>query len=343
MPKNKVPTKIFLSHAAADKQLVEVFETLLGKCLGLTSADIFCSSLEGQGVRKGVNFVDAIRQRVTEAEAVIALITPAYLDSAFCMAELGAAWALNTERLPIVVPPNDFKVMEATLLGIVGVKIDDTEALGQAFEELSEVLSADKPASGVISRALRTFHNSWESLKKDIAPARRVEAAVHLIVEKERDEAIEARDEAEQELAKAEAQIAALRKAKSASDVEKIEADFDDSSWEETLDQAIIDIKNLYADLGGREIVRLLILDHFGKNSAPDMYNLRDEVNRAIELDVYDPDSNGWNNTPEVKALSKLVNAVVDLFHEHPEAEKALKAQGKRHDPEKITFWEENL
>ncbi|MGO7583377.1 TIR domain-containing protein [Rhizobium ruizarguesonis] len=343
MPKVKAPAQIFLSHAAADKQLVEAFETLLGKCLGITSADIFCSSLEGQGVKKGSNFVDAIRQRVTEAKAVVALITPAYLDSAFCMAELGAAWALNTERLPIVVPPNDFKVMEATLLGIVGVKIDDSDALGQAFEELSGAVSVDKPTSGVVSRALRNFQNSWDSLKKEIAPARRVEAAVHSSVKKERDEAIGARNEAEQELVKAEAQIAALRKARSASDVAKIDAEFDESTWEESLDGAIANIKALYDDLGGREIVRLLILEHFGKNSAPDMHQLRDEVSRAIELDVYDPDSNSWNNTPEVQALDKLVDEVVDLFYEHPEAEKALKAQGKRYNPEKITFWEENL
>ncbi|MGO7821260.1 toll/interleukin-1 receptor domain-containing protein, partial [Rhizobium ruizarguesonis] len=152
---------IFLSHANADIELVEAFETLLSKALNITSANIFCSSLEGQGVKKGADFVDAIKGKATEAKAVVALLSPAYLESPFCLAELGAAWALNTHRFPIVVPPNTFEVMKATLLGVVGVKIDQQEALTQLLEDIGEALSLPAPTAGVRARAIRDFFKAW--------------------------------------------------------------------------------------------------------------------------------------------------------------------------------------
>lgn len=343
MSSAKKAAQIFLSHAAVDKELVSAFETLLAKCLGLTSADIFCSSLEGQGVPKGDNFVDVIRSRVTEARAVVALITPAYLDSTFCVAELGAAWALQTKRLPIVVPPNDFKVMDATLLGIVGVSIDNGDGLAQAFEDLSESVNADRPSTGVINRALREFQRSWEDLKDKIAAPKRIEAAVHAKLIDELHQAIEARNEAEEELVRLEKLNAALRDAKDPIDVAVIDRQFDNSTWEEQLESGLDRIKKLHRELGGKDITRLLILDHFGKPSLPDLNSQRDEISRAVELEVYDPDAHKWNYTTEVRQLFDEVNLIIDIFREHPEAAEAQRKLGKRTDPQKITFWEERL
>ena len=38
--------RLFLSHAAADKPLVDAFENLLSKATGTLSQNIFCSSLD---------------------------------------------------------------------------------------------------------------------------------------------------------------------------------------------------------------------------------------------------------------------------------------------------------
>ncbi|MER8855643.1 TIR domain-containing protein [Mesorhizobium australicum] len=344
MTKVNAPTQIFLSHAAVDKPLVEAFEMLLARSMGLTAASIFCSSLEGQGVRKGVNFVDAIRAKVVGAKAVVALITPAYLDSAFCMAELGAAWALKTQRLPIVVPPNTFKIMEATLLGITGVKIDNQDALSQAFEELAESIEGTAATAGVRARAMREFQRAWDTLKDNVPSSTRIEASVHSETIRERDAALEARDDAEEELSKAEAKIAALRKVKNAAEVAMIDEDFDESSWEERLDNALDEIRELFSELGGKEIVRLLILDHFGKFVRPDMHEHGDEAGRAIELDVYDDEGVKWNyGHADVIALVKLVDEVVEIFDENLEAGAAFKARKQKSDPRNIRFWEEHL
>ena len=89
---------------------------------------------------------------------------------------------------------------------------------------------------------------------------------------------------------------------------------------------------------------RLLILNHLGKSTRPDSNNFPDEVERAVELDVYDPDTRNWNfGHPEVKLLFSWVDKVLNLFSEHPEAGETLKERGEKSDPSSIRFWEAHL
>lgn len=335
---------IFLSHAAADKELVESFETLLSKSVGILSKDIFCSSLEGQGVPKGASFVDSIRDKAVAAKAVVALITPAYLDSAFCMAELGAAWALNTHRFPIVVPPNTFQVMDATLLGIVGVKLDNDDALGQMFEEVSEYVGVQLPATAVRSRAMREFMRGWPDSSSKLKGAQRIATEIHDDVVKARDKAIEERDSAEEALSRAEAHIKALEEAKDPADVARISKEFDDSSWEEELEAAFDEIRNLYWELGGSEIARLIIVERINRFMRPDGNAFGEQLDRAVELGVYDPEGVRWvDSHPEVDRLRDIVDSVTHLFAMNADIATTLKARGEKSDPGSIRFWETHL
>ena len=342
MPKAPSKTVVFLSHAEADKHLAEAFLHPLATALGITEDRIFCSSIEGLGVPKGNNFVTGIRKEIESAKAVVALVTPAYLDSAFCMGELGAAWVLRAHRLPIVVPPNGFEQMVATLLGIAGVRIDSEEALIQGLEDLCKKIGAEVPQATLRSRAVRKFLKEWESLKGKLAGASRIEASVHQSVIQERDAAIESRDAAEAELSKAEKQIAALRKAKNAADVAKIDAAFSDTSNIKIINDAFEKIRELLVELGGSEIARTIILDSLGKFVRPNAQEYREQVHRAIELDVYSEDDYKWNYGHEaVKQLRSLVNTITEAVNETDDAD--LTANGFRTDPKNIKFWEAHI
>lgn len=341
MPKNSSPVLIFLSHSTADTDLVEAFETLLTKALNITSESIFCSSLEGQGVKKGANFVDEIKGKATEAKAVVALLSPAYMESPFCLAELGAAWALNTHRFPIVVPPNSFEVMQATLLGVVGVKIDQQEALTQLLEDIAEALSLPAATAGVRARALRDFFKAWPALKGSIGKAKRVDAAIHEKALTDLEASREAWEASEQELETAKAHVKALEDIKDPKQVAAVSKAFEDSDWEMELDRAFGEINEIMPEVGPK-VLRLMILELLGKQSYPDLRE--DYMDRAIEIDVYDPDSRAWNHSSdEMKALSKGMKQVENVFDEHENTASELKRQGKRYKTDDIRFWEQQL
>lgn len=62
-----VTASLFLSHAAADKAIIDALAELLESGVGVPPDEIFCSSIKGQGIRPGANFVDAIRIQLTGA------------------------------------------------------------------------------------------------------------------------------------------------------------------------------------------------------------------------------------------------------------------------------------
>lgn len=334
---------IFLSHAAADEELVKEFEKYLSRALGIPSAAIFCSSLEGQGVTKGDGFVDSIREAANNSKAVVALISPAYLDSAFCMGELGAAWILQTHRLPLIVPPNTFANMNATLLGIAGVKIDNVTALKQGIEDLRNKINIAAPASGVLDRANEDWKKAWKKLKNKVPNGQRVEAAIHHQVVEDLSKSKAKVSALKESMTELEANYNALLKAKTPAEVSALQNKNSDTSWEEAFDEHLDTIRNLYRSVGGREIAIHLIADSLGLNSYPDDDTPGDELSRAAKLGVWDEENRTWVYTREVKQIGNCVDSIRELLAENEHAVDDLKTRGLEDDPDRRLFWEEHL
>jgi hypothetical protein len=102
MPKDSA---IFISHAAADKELIDKFFDLLQLGCEFRTEDIFCTSIDGAGIQIGADFVAWIDKSLTKSKTVILMISENYLNSRFCIAEMGAAWALDKNVFPIIIPP----------------------------------------------------------------------------------------------------------------------------------------------------------------------------------------------------------------------------------------------
>src|ERR1039458_2333317 len=96
---------VFISHASTDKSLVDSFVQLLEGGVGVRHSQIFCSSVEGHGIPPGKDFKAYIKEKLSEAELVFALISKNFYASAFCMCELGAIWIQAKGFIPVVVPP----------------------------------------------------------------------------------------------------------------------------------------------------------------------------------------------------------------------------------------------
>lgn len=95
--------KVFISHATADRKMIGILIEFLQN-IGINKDDIFCTSISGT-LEGGRSFVKQIKDNVQGSKVVIFLLSERFFLSYFCLAELGAAWALNRNILPVIVPP----------------------------------------------------------------------------------------------------------------------------------------------------------------------------------------------------------------------------------------------
>ncbi len=127
---------IFISHSTKNGELVEQFVEFLKLGMGIENSRIFCTSENGT-LPTGRHFVEIIKREVQKREMVIALITPEYLKSRFCMMELGAAWVVAQYLCPILAGRVDYKDLDDTpLAGMQMRKIDSEDDLCAVYDEM---------------------------------------------------------------------------------------------------------------------------------------------------------------------------------------------------------------
>jgi len=131
---------IFISHSSKDKKIADKLVDLIETGIGVSSDNIFCSSLEGMGIPSGKNFINFIKEQITEPKIVILLLTQAYYKSIFCLCELGASWALSHNIIPIILKPIEYKDVKDVLTGIQVIRIHEKSDLNQMQDDIISIL-----------------------------------------------------------------------------------------------------------------------------------------------------------------------------------------------------------
>jgi len=126
--------KIFVSHAAVDREIASALVDFLELGMGVHPDQTFFSSQPGS-IEIGHNFVDDILRHLDEAHLLICLLSEGYLKSQFCMAELGAARMAafpdssgGRRFFSCLIPPLEFKEVGGMLTGVQSGKIMDRTA-----------------------------------------------------------------------------------------------------------------------------------------------------------------------------------------------------------------------
>ena len=127
--------KIFISHATKDETLVEEIIELI-ESIGVESEKIFCSSFEGYGIPLGENFLEQIKQELSSEVLVLFVLTQNFYESKICLCEMGAAWALSKNHVPIVVPPLNYIDIQAVIPLTQGLLINDSSKLNSFKDKL---------------------------------------------------------------------------------------------------------------------------------------------------------------------------------------------------------------
>jgi TIR domain len=119
--------EVFISHAHDDKQLAEQLVTAIDLGLQVPPAAIRCTSVPGYDFAPGTDFIETLKNELSEAACVIGLLTPNSVKSQWCLFELGAAWGLAQKTLFLSLgaealqdPPAGFRSIQASQLSDAG-------------------------------------------------------------------------------------------------------------------------------------------------------------------------------------------------------------------------------
>jgi hypothetical protein len=140
-----VGKKVFISHSVVDEKMINNLVWFLNKT-GIRNDDIFCTSISGT-LEGGKSFVEQIKNNVHSSRIVIFLLSERFFLSYFCLAELGAAWALNQNILPIIVPPiSTAEYNNTPLIGIQALSIGSENFATELFNDLvrKNVIESDE-------------------------------------------------------------------------------------------------------------------------------------------------------------------------------------------------------
>lgn len=130
---------IFISHSSKDKTLIDKFvEKILILGCGIKDNQIFCSSIEGLGIKNGEDFRNHIREKLKNSNLSFIMISENYKKSEVCLNEMGASWAQDELKIKQFLFPNlDFSSLGLLLNVQQASKIDNSADLDILFEELA--------------------------------------------------------------------------------------------------------------------------------------------------------------------------------------------------------------
>jgi hypothetical protein len=155
--------KIFISHSSKDINYVKSFvENILILGLEIPSKRIFCSSMEGQGVRSGQYIPDRLKEEINKSSLALLFISKNYKTSEICLNEVGAAWAMLTKEtvIPMLLPNIDFSEIGFLDLSRLGLKLSEREGILKLIQDCKEQLNP--------SFNLEKLHKKIEDYLKEI-------------------------------------------------------------------------------------------------------------------------------------------------------------------------------
>lgn len=162
---------VFVSHSSENKEIAEHLCAFMMR-LGIKEERIFCSSIVGQGVNNGEKLNDAIAKAINDSKMLVYIISRDFLESSYCMEELGAGWILSQQKKAscfyLIIP--DINLSE--LKGFVNSKVDKfsfideehKDELGLFAENICGKLKIKLPKHSVLTNAEKTFFSATKVL-----------------------------------------------------------------------------------------------------------------------------------------------------------------------------------
>jgi hypothetical protein len=119
------PTRVFISHADVDMAAARKIRNLL---VYRANADVFTA----EDLSADENWENQLRDKLSAADIVVALLSPTSVHSSWVLHEIGAAWALGKIILPVVTGRDVLNNMLVLLANAHPIEMADVETAENA-------------------------------------------------------------------------------------------------------------------------------------------------------------------------------------------------------------------
>lgn len=110
-PTIKTP-KVFISHKKEDEDYAQALVNLINFIIGADGDKLFCSSIPGYGIKQSRDIMDEMKAQFDNHNILMVIIhSPRYYQSAICLNEMGASWALGTQFASFMTKDCEYKHM----------------------------------------------------------------------------------------------------------------------------------------------------------------------------------------------------------------------------------------
>ncbi|MBY0206785.1 toll/interleukin-1 receptor domain-containing protein [Paenibacillus cucumis (ex Kampfer et al. 2016)] len=215
--------KIFISHASVDERFVTPLVDFLQSQFSLVRDDFFYTSDEE--LNPGEDWVNAIEVGMKEANLIIPIITPNYMESQFCLCELGAAWINNKNLVPVVIPPLDYRALQSTPYRSKQViTLNSRDGLNRLFDAFTRrEIGKGALLARFLKRTERFQKDHLEPFVKEMEKRKTLTAEMYGSLERELESANQAFSEADDEVMRLKSENEQLRRMKDAVEIQALD------------------------------------------------------------------------------------------------------------------------
>lgn len=157
--------RIFISHRATDKDVVDMFFEFL-IAVGIPRESIFYSSLPGNDVKEKIS--DEVKSAINESVINIVLLSKDYYDSAYCLNEAGVIWYRDTKVIVIALPEINNNNMYGFLDSNYKIRrLNNDTDISYMYEEIRETLDISPIKMDVFTLELKKLIAKYEKFLKN--------------------------------------------------------------------------------------------------------------------------------------------------------------------------------
>ena len=128
--------RIFISHSSKDKVLAKHLVRAIEARMNIRRKEIRCTSVDGYRLPVGVNTARKLKKEISQAKAVVGIVTPHSLNSSYVLFELGAAWGLGIATFPLLAKGAKGKELPGPLAERNAARLTKRSETRQALDDL---------------------------------------------------------------------------------------------------------------------------------------------------------------------------------------------------------------